>query len=530
MKLRWTMLCCLGSLTTVSGDPGPGDVFREFVWRGPFVNAGNWQRVTDPNASHAGAQEFLPNPVNVIRIDDLTMAIGAEVTIELWGGHAGTSNRRLRINGGDWIAIGEPPGIPGDAGLHPDPQCYQYFTYPSVTIPLDALRLGDNTFEFTSGGQTCFDFGWGQWGLWGAIFRVFYDADKPHASGRIVSPAGGSSFDDTLRIALAADPTVGADDAIARVDVIARYEDFDYEGNGIWREWHHVTRRGRLRHHVGSDLESPFEILWPTTWVPDQKDPVDLIARVLDRDGIYSMTEIVGGLVLDRPARSVRLYKPYDVPPRWATRIDRRQSAKVYVNHDLRLATQARMILATWSGGHADAIGVNGVDLVPRVGIVHDLSLDRVDVPVGLLRSGANEFFTFARTEHHGIEVLWPGIALKVAYSERLRDAPVETAVSDAGGLSLPTQVELLPAYPNPFNGSTHLSFELDREGVVELSVYDVGGQRITSLGEAYYGVGHHEVVWRARSADGRRLASGVYFVRLRVGKTQRWQRILLLK
>lgn len=524
------MLCCLGSLTTVSGDPGPGDVFREFVWRGPFVNAGNWQRVTDPNASHAGAQEFLPNPVNVIQIDDLTMAIGAEVTIELWGGHAGTSNRRLRINGGDWIAIGEPPGIPGDAGLHPDPQCYEYFTYPSVTIPLDALRLGDNTFEFTSGGQTCFDFGWGQWGLWGAIFRVFYDAGKPHTSGRIVSPAGGSSFDDTLRIALAADPTVGADDAIARVDVMARYEDFDYEGNGIWREWHHVTRRGRLRHHVGSDLESPFEILWPTTWVPDQRDPVDLIARVLDRDGIYSMTEIVGGLVLDRPARSVRLYKPYDVPPRWATRVGRRQSAKVYVNHDLRLATQARMILATWSGGHADAIGVNGVDLVPRVGVVHDLSLDRVDVPVGLLRSGANEFFTFARTEHHGIEVLWPGIALKVAYSERLRDAPAETAVSDAGGLSLPAQVELMPAYPNPFNGSTHLSFELDREGVMELSVYDLGGQRITSLAEAYYGVGHHEVVWRARSADGRRLASGVYFVRLRVGKTQRWQRILLLK
>jgi hypothetical protein len=64
----------------------------------------------------------------------------------------------------------------------------------------------------------------------------------------------------------------------------------------------------------------------------------------------------------------------------------------------------------------------------------------------------------------------------------------------------------------------------------VELSVYDLGGQRITSLAEAYYGVGHHEVVWRARSADGRRLASGVYFVRLRVGKTQRWQRILLLK
>ena len=85
------------------------------MWKGPFVNAGNWQRVTDPDARHEGAAEFRPNPVNTVAIDDLDRAVGAEVVLEQWGGHAGTSDKRLRLNGNDWIAIPEP-AIPGDAG------------------------------------------------------------------------------------------------------------------------------------------------------------------------------------------------------------------------------------------------------------------------------------------------------------------------------------------------------------------------------------------------------------------------------
>ena len=56
------LACPLGAVA----QPVPGDVFREYLWQGPWVNAGNWQRVTDP-----GAAEFLPNPVNYIDIDDL---------------------------------------------------------------------------------------------------------------------------------------------------------------------------------------------------------------------------------------------------------------------------------------------------------------------------------------------------------------------------------------------------------------------------------------------------------------------------
>ena len=71
------------SVTGVSAEPKPGDIYAEYVWRGPYYNASTWQRVTDPAA--AGARQFLPNRRNRITIEDLDRAIVAEFHIEQWG-------------------------------------------------------------------------------------------------------------------------------------------------------------------------------------------------------------------------------------------------------------------------------------------------------------------------------------------------------------------------------------------------------------------------------------------------------------
>ena len=214
--------------TAATASPQPGDIFREYLWTGPWGNATGWQRVTDPRATAFGAQVFLPNKINQIQLDDFAGAIRAEVYIEQWGGHAGTSNKRVRVNGHDWIEIPVPPAIPGSAGVNPCAEGYQYFTYPSVPIPLDQLQSGDNTFEFTSGGQVCFNFGWGQWGVYGVTFRLFYDNAKPHADGRITSPEPHSAFDDSVDLRL-----TSTDPSIAQVDFIGRYRDFDFEGIAV---------------------------------------------------------------------------------------------------------------------------------------------------------------------------------------------------------------------------------------------------------------------------------------------------------
>jgi len=399
----------LAMTAPVLANPGPGDVFREHVWMGPFVNATGWQRVTDPEARQEGAHAFLPNPVNRVAIGDLDGAVRAEVVIEQWGGHAGTSDKRLRLNGNRWIAIPEPD-IPGAVGADPHPESYQRLSQATVPLPLDQLRQGDNTFEFTSGGQITFDFGWGQWGVYGVTFRIYYDQSRPHVSGRIVSPGPGETFSGALTV------EVEADEGTEAVDVVALYDDFDYEGNGLYRQWHYTYRYGRIQHHVGVSTRAPFTVTWDTDWVPDQPEPVALMARLRGPDGLCTMTEPVAGLVLERPSTSVQLYRPFSVPPNWQTRAGKRQACKVFVPHDLTRATSARLMLASWSGAHADAIGIDETKVVTRVGRSHDYSYDEVDVPLDLLHAGTLELFTEASTEHHGIEVLWPGICLKVQY------------------------------------------------------------------------------------------------------------------
>jgi hypothetical protein len=309
MRSLLTTLALLCTCSILTADPGPGDIFREYLWKGPWRNASGWQRVTDPEAAAAGAHTFLPNPINRVDIDDLDKAVRVEIYIEQWGGHAGTSAKRLRLNDHDWIAVPEPAAIPGDAGRKrvDDPQCYQYFSYPSVSVPLEQLLEGENVFEFTAGPQTCFNFNWGQWGVYGVTFRIYYDQSRDHPSGRIIAPAAASTIADSIRLeATAASPN----GAIEQVDFIGHYEDFDYEGNGIYRQWHYRYRYGRINNHLGTATEAPYTATWNTAWVPDQDTPIRLMARIKDESGLFYMTESIDNLALIRPDRSVKLYKP----------------------------------------------------------------------------------------------------------------------------------------------------------------------------------------------------------------------------
>ena len=69
--------------------PRVGEVYEDFV----IAPSGDQYRVTDPDAGAAGAQEFKPNPILNLNIDDLEGATRAEAIFNAWGGHVGTSQK-----------------------------------------------------------------------------------------------------------------------------------------------------------------------------------------------------------------------------------------------------------------------------------------------------------------------------------------------------------------------------------------------------------------------------------------------------
>ena len=85
-------------------------------------------------------------------------------------------------------------------------------------------------------------------------------------------------------------------------------------------------------------------------------------------------------------------------------------------------------------------------------------------------------------------------------------------------GLSLPGKYALLANYPNPFNPSTTLQFELPQGDKVSLIVYDLTGREIRSLISSELPAGRHRVVWNGRDGRGHGVATGVYFYRIITG------------
>lgn len=93
-----------------------------------------------------------------------------------------------------------------------------------------------------------------------------------------------------------------------------------------------------------------------------------------------------------------------------------------------------------------------------------------------------------------------------------------------------PLTFELSQNYPNPFNLSTTISFELKRNGTVELQVYDMLGNMLKSIYSGELAAGPHDFSWEAQDKNGRALPSGIYFLRMSFNGAIQTKKMILVK
>jgi hypothetical protein len=97
--------------------------------------------------------------------------------------------------------------------------------------------------------------------------------------------------------------------------------------------------------------------------------------------------------------------------------------------------------------------------------------------------------------------------------------------VGDPVDEQLPRDFELYHNYPNPFNPSTTISYALLLPAIVELAVYNINGELITTLVDGLQTAGTHTLQF-----DGSDLPSGVYFYNMKAGDISQTNRMLLVK
>lgn len=88
-----------------------------------------------------------------------------------------------------------------------------------------------------------------------------------------------------------------------------------------------------------------------------------------------------------------------------------------------------------------------------------------------------------------------------------------------------PVVTGLTGTYPNPFNPQTTIAFDLAQNGNVNVSVYNIKGQKVTELMNSNLDAGQHRIIWNAENT-----ASGIYFVRLNSGSVNQTQKVILMK
>ncbi len=106
---------------------------------------------------------------------------------------------------------------------------------------------------------------------------------------------------------------------------------------------------------------------------------------------------------------------------------------------------------------------------------------------------------------------------------------PGEIAGKDPTDL-IPSSFNLGQNYPNPFNSTTSFQIALPQNADVDVSVYNLLGEKIALLMQGTFARGYYHLTWDGTTLRGGAASSGVYFVRMSAGSYTGMMRIVLMK
>ena len=95
--------------------------------------------------------------------------------------------------------------------------------------------------------------------------------------------------------------------------------------------------------------------------------------------------------------------------------------------------------------------------------------------------------------------------------------------------LEIPCRLKLYQNCPNPFNPETTISFSIPKDSEVEISIYNVQGQRIKKLANENFQSGYYKVLWDGKDENGKSVSSGIYFYKIETDKFSEIKRCILL-
>ena len=93
-----------------------------------------------------------------------------------------------------------------------------------------------------------------------------------------------------------------------------------------------------------------------------------------------------------------------------------------------------------------------------------------------------------------------------------------------------PTVFKLYQNHPNPFNPTTRIQYDLPKDHMVTIAIYDVMGRKIRTLMNVNQNAGYHSIHWDAKNDIGEGVAAGMYIYTIQAGEFRATKKMVLLK
>ena len=162
-----------------------------------------------------------------------------------------------------------------------------------------------------------------------------------------------------------------------------------------------------------------------------------------------------------------------------------------------------------------------------KYGLVRNGDWGQASIPVEDIRG---EYIDLRMLSYEFVILEVNGVACEFALDDIYWDGGGNVSVVNDGENLVSKNYMLHSNYPNPFNPTTTIQYDLPLDSQVKLEIYDVSGRKVRTLVDGPQTAGSKSVQWDARDVHGRAISAGLYLYTLNTGKYTKTNKMIFLK